>query len=559
MIQHQGRGLTALVWLGAIVTGCGGWVDLDSPKANGGSASGFTGTAGKPAAVGGAVGMAGSGGEIIGRGGAATDSPVDDGAGGDLLNTELARFQVLVSPAPTLLPAGASAPGVIWIGTPTISNGSLEKGVLIGSSEYCFKSPGSGFSCDWMTREPFIWTEAAGMVVFDHLSDLPAATSYYPQLVSDDGATVVGTFSVAAGFGGYFRWTKAGGITRLGEPSGTDSGMPEHMSRDGRIVTGMAKIAKGGGPQDDVGHQPFLWTVADGYRALSSFETWPAGAELMGLSEDGSVLVGQTTELPKQAFRWSPTTGVEQLGTLSGLSSCTVDRISADATTIFGSCQNWPDPGTTFVWSEGSGIAPVQQGTTACQMYPYALSDNGASAFGTAACGATQARAAIRWSAATGVVPLPAPATGHGIVSLNATNPAGSMTFGVLLPAGADDFPEEGVVGASPFRWSVAEGLVPLPGLPGHMFSYAYATDVAGDVLVGRSRNQNAQSEAVLWDSEGALGIAGYLGTLGVNLNGAHLQRAERVATRNGFTIVQGIIDDQNRTGAWIAWLPQRH
>ncbi len=63
----------------------------------------------------------------------------------------------------------------------------------------------------------------------------------------------------------------------------------------------------------------------------------------------------------------------------------------------------------------------------------------------------------------------------------------------------------------------------------------------------------------MLWDGVGLVGIAAYLTTLGVNLNGAQLQSAERVATRDGTTIVQGLTDEQNRVGAWIAWLPQRY
>lgn len=78
-------------------------------------------------------------------------------------------------------------------------------------------------------------------------------------------------------------------------------------------------------------------------------------------------------------------------------------------------------------------------------------------------------------------------------------------------------------------------------------------------MLIGSSGIQAGASEAVLWDGVGLVGIAAYLTTLGVNLNGAQLQSAERVATRDGTTIVQGLTDEQNRVGAWIAWLPQRY
>ncbi len=63
----------------------------------------------------------------------------------------------------------------------------------------------------------------------------------------------------------------------------------------------------------------------------------------------------------------------------------------------------------------------------------------------------------------------------------------------------------------------------------------------------------------MLWDGVGLISIAAYLTTLGANLQGAHLQNAERIVTRDGTTLVQGTTDQQNRSGAWIAWLPQRH
>ncbi len=455
-----------------------------------------------------------------------------------------------------MIPDGA---GAAWTAAVSVTGGSLEQGALVGVSEYCFTLPGSGFRCDFTTLEPFVWTEADGMVALDHLDDLPNAGGFYPQFVSADGATVVGAYNTPEGtFGGYFRWTKTGGVTTLGEPVGTDSGGPEHMSTDGTIVSGMAKIGgKGGGPKDDVGHQPFLWTVANGYQALSSFPTWPTGAQLDAMSSDGSILIGETLELPKKVFRWSPTTGVEQLGALPGRPSCSFARSSADTEIVFGRCQAYPDPELTFVWTHATGIAPINLGATAttCNFYPNALLQT--LAFGVATCGATQWGAA-RWTADTGVVPLPAPPTGHAEMSQDGINGDGSVAFGKIQPDSAPSFPEEGFNGTAPFRWSAATGLVPLHSLPGHTFSYAYATNVAGDVLIGRSGTQAGASEAVLWDGVGVVGIAAYLTTLGANLQGAHLQSADRITTHDGTTIIQGVTDQQNRNGAWIAWLPQR-
>ena len=565
MTQRYKGGLTALAWLGAILSGCGGWVDLDTPKASGGSASGSVGAAGKPAANGGAVGTAGTG-EIIGRGqsGAPTNPPLVNGQGGDSLGAGGADaepaahglFQLLQAPAPRLIPDGAGA--AAWTAAVSINGGSLEQGALVGTSEYCFTLPGSGFRCDFTSHEPFVWTEAAGMVALDHLDDLPGASEFFPQFVSADGETVVGEFRASAqGAVRFFRWTKAGGTTTLGEPVGTDSGGPEHMTPDGKVVTGMAKVS---GTGKDGGHQPFLWTVANGYQALSSSPTWPAGAQLDAMSSDGSILIGETLDLPRMVFRWSVATGVEQLGALPGRPSCSFDRSSADAGTVFGHCQAYPDPEQNFVWTHATGIAPIKLGASAttCNFYANALLANGAIAFGVATCGATQ-WAAARWTADTGIVPLPAPPTGHAEMTQDGINRDGSVAFGKIQPDSAPSFPMDNVDGAAPFRWSAATGLVPLHSLPGHMFSYVSASNVAGDVLIGRSGTLAGASEAVLWDGVGLISIAAYLTTLGANLQGAHLQNAERIVTRDGTTLVQGTTDQQNRSGAWIAWLPQRH
>lgn len=548
------------------MTGCGGWVDLHSPEATGGSASGSAGTAGKPAAVGGAVGTAGKG-VSIGRGqsGAPNDSPIANGEGGELLGVGGASvvapahglFQLLQAPPPTLRPAGATAPGVIWTATLSIAGGNLEQGALFGANSYCFRTPGSGAPCDWSSSQPFVWTEASGVVALDHLDDLPGATDFYPDFVSADGQTVVGEFRrVEQNSVGYFRWTKAGGTTRLGEPVGTISGGPEFMNTDGTVVAGLAKV----GNDKSLDHQEFLWTLAGGYQALVDEPTWPANGSIVGMSADGSILVGETRDEPKQVFRWSLAGGVEQLGTLPGLPSCNVNRYSKDASTVFGYCNVNPAKGFSFVWTQASGMVPIKQGTsqTSCEMYQNALNEAGTIAFGSAQCGTSQTRMAARWSADTGVVALPGSPTGHAEVSTGGTNRAGNVAFGVIQPT-AVTFPEEGVDGAAPFRWSGAMGLVPLQSLPGYMYSYAYAANAAGDVLVGRSGSLNGTSEATLWDGVGAVGVAAYLTTLGADLEGARLQSAQRIVTRDGTTIVQGTTDQRNGAGAWLAWLPPRH
>jgi uncharacterized membrane protein len=569
MTQQYRGGLTALAWLGAILTGCGGWVDLDSPRASGGSASGSVGAAGKPAAIGGAVGTAGTG-QIIGRGqsGGPTNPPIANGQGGDSLGAGGAdtgpaphgSFQLLVAPPPTLVPPGADGAGVTWTAVTSIVAGSLEQGALVGANDYCFRVPGGSLRCDWEAREPFVWTEAEGMVPLDHLRDLPNAGSYFPHFVSSNGDTVVGEFSLATGaFGGFFRWSKTGGVTTLGEPVGTFSGSPEHMSTDGTVISGLTKTNG-----KDGFHEPFLWTVAHGYQPLVSFGAWP-GADLIDMSADGAFLVGETPDSfgEKKPFRFSPATDDrEDVAPGPGLPNCAAVRASRSGGRVFGVVGY--DSAANFVWTHEAGFAWLKLGatTTTCSFYPNALTFDGAIAFGSAQCGGQQS-ALVRWTPDSGVVALPAPPTGNVQVANDAISNDGSVVFGRIVPGSAPPGPDEGVAGTVPFRWSVAGGLVPLQSLPGHSFSYGYANDASGSVLVGRSGapagSAPATSEAVLWDGVGVVGVAAYLTTLGANLQGAHLQSAVRVATHGTTTVVQGVVNYQDSSGAWIAWLPQRH
>jgi uncharacterized membrane protein len=566
MTQQLRGGFTSLVWLATVVGGCSGWVDLESPKSNGESGSGSMAVGGTSALPG---GVAGTGSEI-GRGGdARPGSRVDAGAGGAPLgeggaSTEPGHGPLLVlqPPSPTLLPDGAQAPGVTWVGTSSITGGSLEDGALVGTNAYCFRLTPSSPQCEWDSEEPFVWTEATGMVVLDRLDRLGADARYfYPHFVSVDGDVVVGTFSLASGlartWGGYFRWTKTGGATTLGEPPGTESGGPEFMSDDGSVVSGMAKVSK----PAELDHAEFLWTVPGGFQPLAATTTWPDTAEIKAMSADGSLLVGQTHSEPVRLFRWTQQDGAEPLGSLPGLPNCDFNRITRDAEVVFGNCtapQDYEHPGTSFRWTKPTGMQPLMKAgsSEACAMYPRGLSDDGLIAFGYARCGESPTFELARWGQ-EGVTLLPTSPIGKAELLGASASRDGSVAFGVLSQS-PEPAQLEGLNGDQAFRWSAADGLVALGMLAGHQLSSAYAADAPGDVLVGRSGIEHGASEAVLWDSIGLLSIAAYLQGQGIDLQGAHLKTAERVATHDDVTIVQGVSDLQNRTGAWIAWIPRR-
>jgi uncharacterized membrane protein len=315
----------------------------------------------------------------------------------------------------------------------------------------------------------------------------------------------------------------------------------------------MAKVGK----SKAVDHLEFLWSVASGFQGLDAAANWPESGEIRGLSVDGSVLVGLTSSAPHQSFRWTTEGGAQQLGTLPGFASCSLASYSQDLSVLFGSCENDTVSGPSFRWTQASGMLPLTQGAggAACRFYTFAPSRDGATLFGTAACGTATTPSLARWSVDTGVVLLEQPA---GTLTLHpSTSSDGNIAFGLLLPSDGH-FLDDGSDGTDAFRWQSADGLVALGHLPGHAYSSAYAADAHGDTLVGRSGVQNGASEAVLWDHVGLIRISAYLTSLGADLHGAHLQNADRVVSHDGTTVVQGVTNAQERSGAWIAWLPQR-
>jgi uncharacterized membrane protein len=453
---------------------------------------------------------------------------------------------------PHVIPSGADAPGITFTAFTVIDAGSLEQGVLVGATEYCFKKPQSGFTCDYHSREPFVWKQASGMAALDRLN--AGGLEFFSSFVSDDGDTVVGAYNTADGFGGFFRWTKADGATTLGEPAGTNSGSPYAMSSDGRTVVGMAKVADKA--KADIGHAHFLWTEQAGYQALADDVTWPASGEVVGLSSDGLTLFGQTTAASDthMAFRWTKAGGAQPLGNLAGRTHCRIDRATADASAIFGVCEDDQQVGRAFRWTEALGMQELGNAGDSCVMRSvFSISADGSVAFGSVECG-DNVYAPGRWAMGAGVAKLP-PAPSNFHTDLPITSSAdGKLAFGLLLPGSGEGFPgQPGTAGTEAYRYVAGGSVEPLPPPTGQDFTAASAVDALGRVVVGRSGSQGAGSRAVLWDASGLVDIASYLTTHGVSLDGLDLSEAERVAVSGDTIVVQGYANAQNRGGVWFA------
>lgn len=542
MIQQHGRGLTGLRWLGTAilgtaVVGCGGWVELET-SGGGGSPTGGAGNM----ALGG-TGALPSTNEGGGANSAAGGNPTSGGGGGG--SGAVPRFVALAAPEPLNWPAGVPRTDLTWSGSSSIDAGNLQEGALVGTMTYCFKRPLDSGSCDFTTREPFVWTEAGGAVPLHDLGDVadPAATTFYANYVSADGATVVGSFAGETGAPfGFFRWTKEGGGASLGEPPDVDGGGAFFVSKDGKVIAGVAKRMKADTSQ-------FIWTETTGFQLLDAALGWPANAEIVAISEDGTTLLAQTVGDGPTLYRWTIESGAEPLGTLEGRSSCTVGRAAADLNTVFGHCSNPSDytaPAVAFRWRDAEGMVALTEQETgaACQMGALAVAADGASVLGTALCGSSDGEWRwAKWSLDAGVTVFAETAP----FELAGVSDDATVLFGNLSVGGHP--------GGQAFTWNGAPAIAELSGLATTDSTWIFDSDADGAIFAGQSGVPNYPGTAVLWDESGIVDVGAALTAAGVSLNGVELQAASRVASRAGVTLVQGVANSRENRGVWFAWL----
>ena len=158
---------------------------------------------------------------------------------------------------------------------------------------------------------------------------LPAGTAAYK--VSNNGSVVVGP----AGSGNVFRWTSDGSYTVL---SGVHTGNPQvSISGDGlTVVTDTPNAANKMVASTWVGRGPWTQLPTTGFASCDAFFLNAYDANL-----DGSVVVGLgwITGCGAHAFRWDPTNGSVDLGTIVAGRSSRANAVSNDGTVIAG----WQD------------------------------------------------------------------------------------------------------------------------------------------------------------------------------------------------------------------------
>jgi len=339
-------------------------------------------------------------------------------------------------------------------------------------------------------------SEATADPMFTGLGHLGGFSSL-ARSISGDGTTVVGDSATGTG-DKVFRWTAASGMAEVGglgfAPG--DANVGTAVSDDGGALAGYTVYAADGD------RDAWRWTPSGGVQSLGDLLGGSGSAQALGASGDGSVIAGHSqSSMGTQAFRWTLAGGMVGIGDLPGGGFFSrANGTSASGEEIVGYSASASAGSEPFLWTLGDGMI----------------------ALGGLA-GADVGGRAVAISA-------------DGNVVVGNTNDAG----------GRDEA----------FRWSAGEGMVGL-GLPDGAFaSFALDASADGSVIVGWA-NGGDHDGAFIWDEvNGRRELHIVLTALGLDLSGWELNQATGVSD-DGQTITGWGRNPANQFEAWIATIPE--
>jgi probable HAF family extracellular repeat protein len=254
---------------------------------------------------------------------------------------------------------------------------------------------GSSINPGGQTQEAFRWTQANGMQGLGFLNKAGDKADYGEAWgLSADGSTIVGSNGYGLGANGYeaFRWTKDTGMVGLGTLSGSDSSAAYDVSGDGSIAVG----GLFGGRTE-----AFRWTDTTGILGLGLLPGQNY-SQANAISANGQVITGDSGKrdvkgnlTESEVFRWLQTSNtMESLGRLPGNLYSNAFGISADGSTIVGYSATELSPDfspTAFRWTPTTGMQNL--GMTGINSLAWDVSDDGATIVGRAGSG----KGAVIW------------------------------------------------------------------------------------------------------------------------------------------------------------------
>jgi probable HAF family extracellular repeat protein len=254
------------------------------------------------------------------------------------------------------------------------------------------------------------------------LGDLPGDPSSIANGVSGDGSVVVGN---AGGYGGQaYRWTAAGGMVGLGRPPGDFYSYARAVNGDGSVVVGGSQYADVESEIDRT--QAARWTAAGGMQGLGHLPGGGAIGVALGVSGDGSVIVGASDSASGyEAFRWTAAGGMQGLGDLPGGGfSSGASGVSGDGSVIVGSSSSVSGD-EAFRWTSAGGMVGLGFLPGDLDSQAYGVSADGAIVVGTSSSLSGVHR--FRWTSADGMVGLGSLPGGFNLMGFSAD---GSVVVG---------------------------------------------------------------------------------------------------------------------------------
>lgn len=207
--------------------------------------------------------------------------------------------------------------------------------------------------------------------VMTGLGYMPGGNSSEGFSVSSDGSVVVGRGNSNSG-NEAFRWTQTGGMAQLGDlPTGNFWSEGFGVSSDGSKVVGRGQVEGHGQPSSygeayrwkdlNLNGQVDLDEKLDNHSDFSLGQL-PGGygSQALGISADGSVVVGQGTSASgDEAFRWTQAGGMVGLGDLTGGSFRSSARaVSADGSVVVGQATS-ASGNEAFRWTQTEGMVDL--------------------------------------------------------------------------------------------------------------------------------------------------------------------------------------------------------
>ncbi|GIV02443.1 MAG: hypothetical protein KatS3mg015_1273 [Fimbriimonadales bacterium] len=265
---------------------------------------------------------------------------------------------------------------------------------------------------------------------------------------------------------------------------GTPYAEARGVSEDGSTVVGWAGVYSP--------HKAFRWTESTGTEDLGSFSK--RDAEAWGISGDGSTAVGYsfvgTSGSIYRAIVWRANQMLD-LGTLGGDTSWARDA-NFDGTVIVGAAQLPDGFNRAFRWTPVGGMENLGVLPGAIRSVAWAVTPDGETVVGWSGFG-NQIHHAIRWTRETGMVDL------HDPNNFNWSEAEAVSADGTTVVGAAEN--RNGHQHA--FRWTAETGMVDLGVLPGSgTWSEAWAASADGRIVAGWSEVASGQWHAFRWTPE---------------------------------------------------------